>query len=218
MLKTNDHLPENTFSPGEGTIEKARDYENKRFGSGRRMKRLDKFEKTFAQRLFQMVGSDSRIVDIPCGNGRFFSIFSGALGLTMADRSRNMLQAAKERIGSAENVNLLQAEIASIPLPDYSADLCFCMRLFHHMKNDQVRLGALKELARVSKKYVAVSFYNKNCWRFYRKKILRKKINGNYITFGHLANLAKQAGLEIVEKLPELNLIEQQCLLIFKKV
>ena len=85
------------------------------------------------------------------------------------------------------------------------------------MKNDQVRLNALKELARVSSKYVALSFYNINCLRFYRRKILRKKIRGNYITFNHITNLAKQAGLKSVERFPKLNLVEQQCLVIFKK-
>lgn len=217
MSEENEHLSGNSVGVADVTIEKARDYEKKRFGSSRRVKRLDKFEKTFARTLLRMVGTDSHIVDIPCGNGRFFSIFSEATRLTMVDRSKNMLQAAQERIGSAENVNLIQAEITSLPLTDNSADLCFCMRLFHHMKNDQVRLYALKEVTRVSQKYVALSFYNKSCWRFYRKKILGKKIRGNYITFGHLANLARQAGLEIVKRFPKLNLIEQQCLVILKK-
>lgn len=217
MIERHVYLPENTVVHGERTIEEARDYEKKRFGSSRRVKRLDKFEKTFARTLLRMVGTDSHIVDIPCGNGRFFSIFSEATRLTMVDRSKNMLQAAQERIGSAENVNLIQAEITSLPLTDNSADLCFCMRLFHHMKNDQVRLDALKEVTRVSQKYVALSFYNESCWRFYRKIILGKKIRGNYITFGHLANLARQAGLEIVKRFPKLNLIEQQCLVILKK-
>ena len=65
------------------------------------------------------------------------------------------------------------------------ADLCFCMRLFHHMDNDQLRLNALRELSRVSRKFVALSFYNHNL-RFYRKKMLGKKIRGNFITYNHL--------------------------------
>lgn len=208
----------NTVTMKEVTIEEARQYEQKRFAHRYRTRRLDKFEKAFARRLCQMVGSEGHIVDVPCGSGRFFDIFSKAKSLTMIDYSAGMLKTVEERYGIAENVRMIQADIASLPLDDNSADLCFCMRLFHHMKDDQTRSGALKELARVSKKYVALSFYNKNCLRFYWRKTLGKKIRGNYVTFGHIVNLAEQTGLEPVRRLPKLNLTEQQCLIIFKKV
>lgn len=218
MFEKNNNLPINTvISKEQSTIEEAKYYEEKRFGKRYRTRRLDKFEKAFARRLFNMVGSDSHILDIPCGSGRFFNVFSKTRKLTMADYSTNMLKVCEEKFGIPENVRLLQADISSIPLPNSSADLCLCMRLFHHMKNDQVRLDALKELARVSSKYVALSFYNINCLRFYRRKILGKKIRGNYIAFNRIANLAKQAGLKPVERFPKLNLVEQQCLVIFKK-
>jgi ubiquinone/menaquinone biosynthesis C-methylase UbiE len=219
MFEKDNNLSINTVIPEEqSTIEEAKHYEEKRFSKRYRMRRLDKFENVFAHRLFDMAGGNSHILDIPCGSGRFFNVFSKAGKLTMADYSVNMLKVCEEKFGIPENARLIQADISTIPLPDSSADLCFCMRLFHHMKNDQVRLNALKELARVSSKYVALSFYNINCLRFYRRKILGKKVRGNYIAFKHLANLAKQAGLKSVERFPKLNLVEQQCLVIFKKV
>jgi len=208
----------NTVTQKNVSIDHARNYDVKRFTRRFRMKRLDRFEKAFAQRLLDMTGEQARILDIPCGNGRFFNIFSKAKKLPMADYSENMLQAAEERFGATENLELIQADIASIPLADNSVDLCFCMRLFHHMKNDRVRLKALKELARVSGKYVALSFYNKSCLRFYWRKILRKKIRGNYITSNRMVGIARQAGLEVIERFPRLNLTEQQCLLLFEKM
>jgi len=217
MFEKDIHLPENTVTANEVTRENARDYEQRRFTQKRRMRRLDKSEKAFAQRLFDMVGSHAHIVDIPCGNGRFFHIFSKAEKLIMADYSENMLIATEERFGTSKNVKLLQADISAIPLNAGSADVCFCMRLFHHMKNDEVRLDALKELARVSKKYVALSFYNKSCPRYYWRKILGKKIRGNYVSFAHIVNLAKKAGLVHIERFPKLNLFEQQCMVIFQK-
>lgn len=217
MFEGSEHLSEDSVGVANATIEQAKDYEQRRFTRQRRMKKLDRFEKAFAQRLFDMVGSDAYIVDIPCGNGRFFHIFSKAKKLILADYSVNMLKAAEERFGTSENVKLLRADISAIPLHDGSADLCFCMRLFHHMKNDEVRLVALKELARVSKKYVALSFYNKSCPRFYWRKTLGKKIRGYYISFAHIVNLAKEVGLVPIERFPKLNLFEQQCLAIFQK-
>ena len=85
------------------------------------------------------------------------------------------------------------------------------------MKTDEIRLNALKELARISNRYVAISFYNKNSLRYYWRKMLGKKIRGNYITFDNIAGLAKKIGLEVVERFPKLNLVEQQCLVVFKK-
>jgi ubiquinone/menaquinone biosynthesis C-methylase UbiE len=218
MLTRDKNLPENSVISGKlSTIEEARDYDKSRFTRRYRMRRLDRFEKAFAQKLLDMTGEQSHILDIPCGNGRFFNIFSKAAKLIMADYSLNMLQAVEERFSSIENLELIQADITSLPLDDSSVDLCFCMRLFHHMKNDQVRLKALKELARVSRRYVALSFYNKHCLRFYWRKILRKKIRGNYVTFKHLEDIAKQAGLKVTGRFPRMNLTEQQCLLIFEK-
>lgn len=217
MIEKAHYLPVNTITPRKGrTIEQARDYE-KKFALGCKNKRLNKFEKTFARCVFELVGRDSHVVDIPCGSGRFFEIFSKAKELTMVDCSINMLKVCKEKFGTPENVRLIQAEISSIPLPDNSADLCFCMRLFHHMETDEVRRGALNELARISRRYVALSFYNKNCWRFYRKKILGKKSRSNSIAFGHLLGLAKEAGLEFIERFPKISLIEPECLVVFKK-
>ena len=217
MIEKNLCLSKNAvICKEEYTIEHARTYDKRRFNRPK-MAKYDRFEKAFAQRLFGMVGTDSHIVDIPCGNGRFFEIFSKARKLIMADHSINMLRACEERFGAPDNVRLIQSDILSIPLPDGWADLCFCMRLFHHINNDQVRLGALKELARVSNKYVALSFYNKNSWKFYRRKILGKRISGFYITFSRMVSLARQVTLECVGRFPKLSLFGQQCLVIFKK-
>jgi len=214
----NTDILKNTVTSETVTIEQARSYEKKRFSRRYRTRRLNKFEKTFASQMVQMLGDDVHIVDIPCGNGRFFDIFGNAKKLTMVDCSENMLAAAKEKIGNVRNIEFVQADISNLPLPDKCADLCFCMRLFHHMKEDPIRSTALKELARVSKKFVAISFYNKGCLRFYWRKLLGKKIRGSYVTFAHVVELASQAGLKFVKRFPQVNTIEQQCLVIFEKV
>lgn len=210
-------LPDNTVTTELTTFEEAKVYEEKRFDRRYKTRKVNRFEKAFAKNMYEMVGREAVIVDVPCGSGRFFKIFSKARKLIMVDYSENMLNAAKERFEIGENVQMLQGEITNLPLESDIAELCFCMRLFHHMKTDEIRLNALKELARISNKYVALSFYNKNCLRYYWRKMLGKKIRGNYITFDHIVGLAKQIGLEIVERFPKLNLVEQQCLVVFKK-
>lgn len=207
----------NTVTDEKITIDKARNYEKKRFKRRYRTRRLNRFEKAFALRVVGMLGNVAHIVDVPCGSGRFFDMFSKTRKLTMVDYSENMLAAAKEKIGDAKNVEFVRADISNLPLPDNCAELCYCMRLFHHMKDDQIRLAAFKELSRISNRYVTMSFYNKNCLRFYWRKMLRKKIRGHYVTFTHIVELASQAGLKLVKRFPEFNTIEPQCLIIFEK-
>ena len=201
--------------------EDANSYVERRFNRDARMRRLDKFERKFAIYVFALAGDGCQVVDIPCGSGRFLKIFSRAKRLTMVDLSPAMLQVAKETAEATESfqqIQFIQADITSIPLPDESADVCFSMRLFHHLPDDETRLSVLRELARVSKKYIALSFYNKDCIRYYMRKLFRKKIRGKYISFSQLVALAENAGLKLIERQPARNFIEQQCLVIFEKV
>jgi ubiquinone/menaquinone biosynthesis C-methylase UbiE len=217
MQENTDNVLKDSVGKGGSTLEAARDYEKTRFLRRREMHRIDRFEKQFARDLLVLVGTDGAVLDAPCGNGRFFDIFSAAKELIMVDYSANMLQALEEKHGASENVRLIRADITEMPLDDESVDLCFCMRLFHHMKTDEVRLNALRELSRITRKYVGLSFYNKNCLSYYYRRVLGKKIRGNYVTSSHLRELAGQAGLECIERRPSVNLFEKQCLLIFKK-
>jgi len=199
------------------TLGQARGYEANRYSKRRRGKRLDRADKAFAQKIYNMLGDNSCIVDVPCGSGRFYDIFSKAKSLIMVDCDHNMLKVAREKYGQAENVKMLQADISSLPLDDNLADLCFCMRLFHHMETEKIAFDTLKELARVSRKYVALSFYNRNCWRYYSRKLRNKKVTGYYFSFSYMTALGKQLGLEIVMRHPRINLVEQQCMVLFKK-
>lgn len=196
--------------------ESVKQYEQTRFRSAR-MRRLDAREKGFARLAFDLVGPEAAILDVPCGNGRFFDIFSQSRQLTMADYSENMLKACREKHSPGKNVQLIRSDIAALPLSDDSVDLAFCMRLFHHMTTDAMRSAALRELARVSRKYVALSFYNCCSWRYFRKKLLRKKRAHGSVSAGHLTALARETGLSLLHRVPKVNLVEQQCMMIFEK-
>jgi len=214
-----DEVPmENTVTADGATIEKARDYERRRFDRSWRMRRLDRLEREFANRLFDTVGTDSYVVDIPCGTGRFFDVFSRARTVVFIDYSDTMLQVLQERHGLPANAKIIRADISSVPLADSVADLCFCMRLIHHMKDDDVRIASLRELARISRKYVAVSFYDADSARYRWRKACGKKIRGNHITYRHLQSLAEQVGLRAVEHLTRRSLLDQQSFATFMKM
>jgi len=208
---------EKDFNAQGYTLDDARHYTERRFTRDARMRRLDAFERRFARDLLARIGSDAHVVDIPCGSGRFAEIFAAGGRVTLIDLLPEMLQAARETVGTRDGVAFVEGDIRSIPLPDGAADLCFCMRLFHHFRGDPIRTEALEELARVSRRFVALSFYNQSSTRYYWRSLLRKKIRGGYITLAHLSELARAAGLRFVERRPRVNLREQQCLVLFEK-
>jgi ubiquinone/menaquinone biosynthesis C-methylase UbiE len=199
------------------SIDEARHYEEHRFQRRGRTRRLDRWEKRIAQRMFDLAGQESHIVDVPCGPGRFVPVFGGARKLTLADLSPHAVEVCRERTRGMPHVEVFESDVRSLPLEAASADLCFCMRLFHHFRDDDARRAALRELARVSKRYVVVSFYNARSLRFLRRRLLRRKIRGNYVSFAHLAALAREVGLEPMWRFPKVNLIEQQCVAVFTK-
>ncbi|MBN2130795.1 MAG: class I SAM-dependent methyltransferase [Sedimentisphaerales bacterium] len=196
--------------------ESVRQYDQTRFRSAR-MRRLDARERHFARFAYELAGPEAAILDVPCGNGRFYEIFSRSGQLTMADYSENMLKACREKYRLDERVRLIRSDIAALPLPDASVDLAFCMRLFHHMTTDVIRAAALRELARVSRKYVALSFYNCCSLRYCRKRLFHRRIGHGYVSAGHLTALAREVGLLPIHRFPRVNLVEQQCMMILEK-
>lgn len=192
-------------------------YEAERFDADSRMQRLDKMEKDFARSLFNRVGRDASVLDVPCGSGRFLDIFQNVSRLEMRDVSEHMVGVAAEKAASLDHVNVKVGDITALDLPDAWADLTFTMRLFHHMPHDELRGRVFVELARVSRRYVAVTFYNKSSWNYWRRGLRLKKQRGNYITYGRLLRLAAAAGLQPVGDPQRLNIREQQTMVLFEK-
>jgi ubiquinone/menaquinone biosynthesis C-methylase UbiE len=199
-------------------IEHARGYEDERYFSNRRGRRLNELDQAFAKMILELAGEEAHIVDVPCGTGRFFNVFSRAQKLTMIDYSENMLSIVKERHGEHDHIQVLQGDIKALPLEDRSADACFSMRYFHHLDNDKIALTILKELARVSRRYVGISFYNKNSYKYISRTLRGKGMSGFYFKFQTIRDLAEEAGLRVVKKIPKFNLKEQHCLVLFEKV
>ena len=200
------------------SAEGAAEYCQGRFDTSRRMRRLDRIERGFAADLMALVGPEAAIQDAPGGSGRFFDIFRAARSLTMLDFNQTMVDEAAAKAAGAPGVTLLQGDCANLPFEPGSFDLCFCMRLFHHLVDDALRLTVLGELARVSRRYVALSFYDCYCWRYLRRAILGKRPSGHSVALGRMVALARQAGgLRLVRKVPAVRWIEQQRMLLFEK-
>jgi demethylmenaquinone methyltransferase/2-methoxy-6-polyprenyl-1,4-benzoquinol methylase len=106
------------------------------------------------RRAVELLGNlrDKTVLDLCCGTGDFAQIFlkkyGGCIRVFGADFAPDMLNPAKNRLGSKNNSNLIlcQADALHIPLADESID---AVTVGFGIRNIADRLSALKEILRV---------------------------------------------------------------------
>ena len=91
-----------------------------------------------------------KILDLGCGNGRFFEIFKNkSVEYIGVDFSENLIAIAKERFPQAK---FIVADALSLPFPDEFFDVVFSIAVLHHIPSQSLRALFLSEIKRVLKK------------------------------------------------------------------
>jgi len=138
------------------------------------------------------------VLDVPCGYGRFAPLYA-RLGITVigADLSYPMAHLAAAAHAQQGREHWLCANIMELPFAEGTFDSALCIRLLHHRYSDVERQRILGELARVSRRFVIVSFYRPialhalaRFWRGTRGRLAM-------MTLAHLRELAQASGLRI---------------------
>ena len=174
---------------------KYRDRWTKRISTWREFGLLD--------RMLRNQGPCKVLLDLPCGGGR--------LSPPMA-RYTDLLIEADVALGQVRygckhgQVSTRQAwMIASgfqIPLRDASVDGTVCVRLTHHLPSGAEREQLVRELLRVSKRFLILSFFDyyspKNTLRRLRRPFNRKPPKST-MKVGELQRLAQDCGARLVE-------------------
>ena len=159
----------------------ARQYHNQ-FASGLSARNLShllvaKSEQRAVERLLSDIRSDIAFVaDVPCGTGKLVPVFQ-RLSLTAlgADVSGSMLRIAKELArDTAPAMRFTRLDITQLPFADQTFDAVVCLRLFHRVPRE-VTIAALRELYRVTRRYVVVSYGVETAWHSFRQ-VLRSLI------------------------------------------
>jgi SAM-dependent methyltransferase len=182
------------FSDRYATAADAANYRDRRFALSRYGRKVDAAERRIVEQLLRDLGVTGPVLDAPCGAGRFLPILAaGGRAVTGADAAPEMIRLARQQsqelgLGCA----LAVADARRLPAPDGTFELVLSMRLLHRIPGRAERAEVLKELARVSRKWVLFSFYNRRSWRG-----LREQLRGQYAgeTERTLAQEAAEAGL-----------------------
>lgn len=109
-----------------------------------------------------------RILDLGCGNGRLFELFSGEKSIEYIglDSSEEFIAKAREKYGNHFKV----ADLLKIPFPDNHFDSIWSVAVLPHIPSKQFRIKALREIERVLKKNGQVIII---CWNLYQLRYLR---------------------------------------------
>lgn len=97
--------------------------------------------------LLGLLDEDWVVGDLGCGTGRVGAALAPFVRRVIAvDGSRAMLDAARDRLGGRDNVELRRGELESLPLEDSSLDAATLILVLHHLPDPA---AGLAEVARV---------------------------------------------------------------------
>jgi len=132
-----------------------------RFERGSRA-RIDRREQRAVQRIFSSLAGCHVVLDVPCGAGRFAKTLAGDRRRVIGvDSAREILVHAQRRAArSGVRAAFLQGDAARLPFAPDAVDAVFCNRLLHHIVKADERAAILRELRRVSRRYLVVSFFD----------------------------------------------------------
>jgi SAM-dependent methyltransferase len=155
-------------------------------------------QRLLAQLLTQCQLAKGTVLDVPCGYSRLAPLYA-RLGITAlgADVSYDMAHLAAANHARHGWQRWLCADVLALPFIDSIFDGVLCIRLLHHRYSDAERQRILGELARVSRRFVIISFYRSTLlhamarhWRGARGRLAM-------MTLPHLRELAQASGLQI---------------------
>lgn len=172
---------------------------------GRRMS--NRFEKSMVRRALgfvRRIHPMQDVLDCPSGTGRFLPLLAEFDASVIAvDTSQAMLHEGRrhDHLFTTPPQSIV-ASAADLPVSDGSVDVALCCRLLHHFEEADARIAILRELARVARWGVVVSFFDSTCYRSWRRrrKTARKgaPTGRHAITRAQCEHEAQQAGLSLL--------------------
>lgn len=127
------------------------------------------------------------VLDIPSGGGRV-GLFLSQCGyqVTCADYSPAMVDITRRLAAeTSAPISVDRQDIESLTYGDDAFDTVVCFRLFHHFPDRVIRERAVRELCRVARQRVALSYFSPIAYSSLRREVrgIFKKRQSKYATF-----------------------------------
>ncbi len=159
----------------------------------------DRRERALLLRYFARIGDVETILDLPCGHGRLSDFLATRCRrLVEGDWSFTMVGLNKADHGT-DGRHYVRASALEIPLPDRSVDVVVSFRLSHHLETQELRERHLRELFRVARKAVIVTWFSatslKNLLREVRVRLFGKS-RKNVLRNARVRAIAHESGFD----------------------
>lgn len=158
----------------------------------------------------------TRILDIPCGYGRF-SISLGRFfsSVVSADISSNMVSRCREKAKS--NGGYVVMDLRNLPFKDATFEATFTVRLFQHKVAKEQMGEILKELARVSRRWVTLSYYKNTALHTFWRKARRRSSRISQLSPKKFIQYTQAASLKVRFQYTVIPLLHAQVLVALEK-
>lgn len=158
-------------------------------------------ERRLLEEILDEVGRQERILDVPCGAGRLSDVLSQyGEKVCEVDYSFEMVKLCRH---NARNYTPLPAAASAFDLPfrNETFGLVASIRLSHHIPDRAGRVAHLKELLRVSHRFVLVTFFEeaslKNRMRNLKRRFVPSTRQKLTLKQAEVADVAREAGFVI---------------------
>ncbi len=152
-------------------------YLKRRYGGSQSI--MDGRERRYVAKLLQRIGPQKRTLDLPCGHGRFTPQLRANTTelLCCGDHNpKNINALLNAEDGHGIPLETIETDLFKpLVFEDNSFDLVFNFRFFHHIFDDSLRQHVIRELSRVSRRYLIVSYYDNVFLHKAQKQIWRHK-------------------------------------------
>lgn len=181
-------------------------------------------EMRLVDRAFAQVPKSHRVLDLPCGGGRVtVHLAQQGFNVSAADLSDAMLQITRETVAAAKlGCSVEKQDIEKLTFADRHFDTVVSFRLFHHFPNPDIRQRAVRELCRVARKYVALSYFSPvsvtSVKRTLRAALGGKKSEKHSTSLGEVEGYFAKAGFQLVRDFAQLPWVHTLHLALFERV
>lgn len=163
----------------------------------------DRREKRLLERILRTVGHQERLLDVPCGAGRLSPVLARfADRVFEVDYSHEILKLCRANAPRGNYTPLLaNATALCLPFGDQAFDLVASIRLSHHLPRIEDRLAHARELCRVSRRFVLLTFFGtesiKNRLRSARRLLGSRKRGKFTLHHRDIAAVAGECGFRL---------------------
>lgn len=128
-------------------------------------KKIHEFERDILLWALGHTTKDAKILEVGCGTGRLMvEALQTGYSIDGVDASGPMLELLKAKLNEQQQqqVELIVAQAADIPLPDASYDFAYSIRLLNQTESPEYALTVVEEIARLVKPggHILIEFVN----------------------------------------------------------